>query len=71
MATERDELIQQYAAGQITWRALRDRGFDDYVQVLAGLAELGLRAPIAPMTGPNVVARKRGQELLRQLLQKA
>jgi hypothetical protein len=65
---ERYALIRQYAAGEITWHALRERGFDDYVQVLGALGELGLRPPIAPMTGPNVAARQRGRALLRQAL---
>lgn len=69
MDTDRSNLIRAYAAGEIAWRALRERGFDDYVQVLAGLGELGLRPPIAPMTGPNVAARERGRALLQRLLQ--
>jgi len=54
--TDKETLIRQYAAGEITWRALRERGFDNYVQVLGALGELGLRPPIAPMEGPNVEA---------------
>jgi hypothetical protein len=65
---EREELIRQYAAGEITWHALRERGFDDYVQVLGGLGELGLRPPIAPMEGPNREARERGRKMLREAL---
>ena len=44
---EQEALIRQYAAGDITWTALRDRGFENYVEVLAGLGELGLRPPVA------------------------
>lgn len=66
--TARDELIRQYAAGEITWRALRERGFDDYVQVLGALGELGLRPPVAPMEGPNLEARRRGRAMLREAL---
>ncbi len=69
MNADSENLIRQYANGDITWRALRERGFDDYVQVLAGLGELGLRPPVAPMTGPNVASRTRGRALLQQLLQ--
>jgi hypothetical protein len=65
---ERQALIRQYAAGGITWHALRERGFDDYVQVLAGLGELGLRPPVAPMEGPNVEARRRGRSVIRDAL---
>ena len=66
--TDPDLLIRQYAAGEITWHALQDRGFDDYVQVLAALGELGLRPPIARMEGPNVAARQRGRAILRAAL---
>ena len=62
---ERVFLLRQYAAGDITWRELQERGFADYVQVLGGLGELGLRPPMARMIGPNVAARERGRELLR------
>jgi hypothetical protein len=65
----REALIRQYAAGEITWHALRERGFDDYVQVLGALGELRLRPPVAPMAGPNVAARQRGRAMLRQALQ--
>ena len=66
---EKEELIRRYAAREITWRELRERGFEDYVQVLASLGELGLRPPIAPMDGPNVEARQRGRALIREALQ--
>jgi hypothetical protein len=66
--TDKEMLIRQYAAGEITWRALRERGFDNYVQVLGALGELGLRPPIAPMEGPNVDARQRGRAMLRRAL---
>jgi hypothetical protein len=66
--TERDRLIRQYAAGGITWHALQERGFVDYVQVLGALGELGLRPPVAAMTGPNVAARERGRAIIREAL---
>jgi hypothetical protein len=66
--TDKEKLIRQYAAGEITWRALRARGFDNYVQVLGALGELGLRPPIAPMEGPNVEARQRGRAIIREAL---
>lgn len=66
--TDRKTLIRQYAAGEITWRALRDQGFDNYVQVLGALGELGLRPPVAEMRGPNVEARERGRAMIREAL---
>jgi len=68
---DQDKLLRHYAAGEITWSTLRERGFDNYLDVLAGLGRLGLRPPVAPMTGPNVAARERGRALLRQALKEA
>ena len=68
---KKEKLIRQYAAGEISWHDLRERGFDDYVQVLGALGELGLRPPIARMQGPNVEARRRGRAMLREALQAA
>ena len=65
---EKEELIRRYAAGEITWHALRQRGFENYLDVFASLGDLGLRPPIAPMTGPNVEARRRGRAWLREAL---
>ena len=58
LENNKEELIRRYAAGEITWHELRERGFEDYVQVLPALGELGLRSPIARMQGPNVEARR-------------
>jgi hypothetical protein len=66
--SDQEKLIRQYAAGEITWHTLRERGFDNYVDVLAGLGRLGLRPPVAPMDGPNVEARQRGRALIREAL---
>jgi hypothetical protein len=61
------DAIRAYAAGALSWSELRTRGLN-YVEVLGGLGELGLRPPIAPMEGPNVEARRRGRRRLRELL---
>ncbi len=65
---EKQKMIRQYAAGEITWHTMRERGFDSYLDVLAGLGELGLRPPVAPMEGPNVEARRRGRAIIREAL---
>jgi hypothetical protein len=66
--TEKETLIRRYAAGQVTWHDLRQDGFEDYVQVLGTLGELGLRPPVARMEGPNREARERGRALIRDAL---
>ena len=54
--TDKETLIRQYAAGDITWHDLRERGFDDYVQVLGGLGDFGL----APADRADGGAESRG-----------
>jgi hypothetical protein len=68
MYAERENLIRQYAAGDSTWRALQRRGIDNFREVLAGLGELGLRPPVAPMDGPNVELRRRARATIREAL---
>jgi hypothetical protein len=63
--TDRERLIRQYAAREISWRELRERGFENYVEVLGAL---GLRPPLAPTQGPNVAARERGRAAVREAL---
>lgn len=65
----REALIRHYAAREITWRELQERGFENYVQVLGALGERGLRPPMAPMEGPNLAARERGRAIIRKALQ--
>ena len=67
---QKQDLIRQYAAGETTWYALREAGFTNYVEVLAELGELGLRQPVAAMTGPNVEARLRGRAIIREALRR-
>jgi hypothetical protein len=64
-STERETLIRAYANGEISWHSLQRRGFENYIEVLAGLGELGLRPPIAKMIGPNVESRQRGIAILQ------
>ena len=68
MTPDRTRLLQDYAACRVSWHELQQRGFANYLEVLAGLGEMGLRPPIAPMEGPNVAARRRGIALLQQVL---
>ena len=68
---EAERLIRSYAAGDIAWSTLREKGFDSYLQVLTSLGALGLRPPMAPMEGPNVAARERGRAFIREALKEA
>ena len=69
--SEQDALIQRYAAGEVTWQALRAQGFESYLDVLAGLGRLGLRPPVAPLDGPNADARRHARHLVREALAQA
>ena len=68
LAENREQMLRAYAAGDMTWHELQTRGFDDYIEVLGGLGELGLRPPVARMVGPNIVARERGRARVAELL---
>ena len=68
MDKEREMLLRKYAAAEITWSTLRERGFENYLHVLGGLGELGLRPPVAPLEGPNRAARERGRAAIREAL---
>lgn len=68
MDKEREMLLRKYAAGEITWSTLRERGFENYLHVLGGLGEPGLRPPVAPLEGPNRAARERGRAAIREAL---
>lgn len=63
-----EALLQSYALGTVSWTKLRESGLDNYADVLAGLGVLGLRPPIAEMTGPNKGSRQRGRSMVRAIL---
>jgi hypothetical protein len=66
--SDKEQLIRQYAAGEIAWSTMRERGIENYLDVLAGLGRLGLRPPVAPLEGPNRQARERGRAIIREAL---
>jgi len=66
--TEKERLLRAYAAGDMAWSTLREKGFDSYVDVLAGLGRLRLRPPVAAMEGPNAASRERGRAYIRAAL---
>ena len=67
-SSEREALLRLYAARGVSWHELRERGFANYIEVLGGLGELGLRPPVAPMEGPSREARERGCAVIREAL---
>lgn len=69
LSTDREQLLRDYAGGKVSWSVLRERGFENYLDVLGGLGALGLRPPVAgPDEGPNREARARARALVRQAL---
>jgi hypothetical protein len=65
---KKESLIRQYAAGEIAWSTMRERGIDNCVEVLVGPGRLGLRPTVAPMERPNVTVRQRGCVIIREAL---
>ena len=66
--SDKEQLIRQYASGEIAWSTVRERGIENYLDVLAGLGRLGMRPPVAPLEGPNRQARERGRAIIREAL---
>lgn len=52
--TKREDLIRQYAACDVTWTELREKGFDGYLDVLGAPGTLGPRPKIGPMASMHV-----------------
>lgn len=67
-ALSRRDLLIAYAEGRMSIQDLRHAGFERTTEILDGLVELGLRPPMAEMTGPNVASRLAGIERLDGIL---
>jgi hypothetical protein len=65
---KRVELLKAYVAGEVSVHDLRRSGFGRNTDILAGLADLGLRPPLAAMDGPNVDTRRAGIARLEKIL---
>lgn len=65
MSPELEKLIREYADGKISWDLMKAKGVKNYVQVLAGLGELGLKPPIAH-ENVQAPARKALRQILRE-----
>jgi hypothetical protein len=64
-----DDDIRAYAAGNIAWRDLQQRGWDHYGDVLMALGRLGLRYPVlGENEGLNVESRARARAWLSGVL---
>lgn len=69
LTLHKEDLLRNYAELKTSLSVLLDRGFSDFIEVLAGLHELGLRAPIAPLTGPSAESRLEAREILFDLIE--
>lgn len=65
----RREAVREYALGDLTWRDLQGKGVIRYGQVLADLADMGLKVPIAPLEGDNADLRARGIAWLEEAIE--
>ncbi|CAA9514673.1 MAG: hypothetical protein AVDCRST_MAG91-1836 [uncultured Sphingomonadaceae bacterium] len=59
-----DEVVRAYAAGEASWREIRERtGIEDFAEMLQALGTLGLRLPRASTDRPS-----RAKEWMREIL---
>jgi hypothetical protein len=65
---DNEKLIRQYAAGEITWRALRERGLTITCRFSGHSVDSVFGPLVAPIRGPNVEARERGRAIIREAL---
>ncbi len=63
-------LVRRYADGQMSTRDLGRAGHGRMIQILSDLCRLGLRMPLADMTGPNVESRQAGISRLDDVLRR-
>jgi len=64
----RRDAVRRYAQGELSWSDLRRLGINRFTQVMADLAEMGLKLPIAPLEGENAAIRKAGIQRLEKAL---
>ena len=69
--TDKEKLIRQYAAGEITWHACASAALTITCKCSARLASSACGPPVAAMEGPNVEARQRGRAVIREALRAA
>ena len=64
-------LAQDYVNGTKSFREIKEAGVTSYIALLAALAELHLRPPVAREIGPNIETRRAGMARLASLLRKS
>lgn len=64
----RRDAVRRYADGELSWSDLRQMGVRRYTEVMADLADMGLRLPTAPLEGESAAMRKAGISRLEQAL---
>lgn len=67
-ATDISALAKDYANGAKSFRQLRNEGLTSYTELLAALAELNLKVPMAGDIGPNLETRQAGMKRLAYIL---
>lgn len=67
----RQEAVRRYAGDDLCWKDLRHMGIVRYGQVLADLADMGLKYPVAPLEGKNEDLRRRGIAWLEEAIDEA
>jgi hypothetical protein len=62
------DLAKEYANGTKSFRQIQNEGIASYTEILAALADLNLKVPMARDIGPNVETRRAGMKRLASIL---
>ena len=63
-----ESLARDYASGAKSFREIQDAGLTSYIELLAALADLKLKPPLARDIGPNLETRRAGMARLISIL---
>lgn len=64
----RRDAVRRYADGELSWSDLKRMGVRRYTEVMADLADMGLRLPVAPLEGESAAMRQAGIIRLEEAL---
>ena len=62
------DLAKDYSNGSKSFRQIQDEGVTSYTELLATLADLKLKIPMAREIGPNIETRRAGMKRLESIL---